>query len=72
MKKQKFIIRYDDNTEWCYLTRVEENKVAQISKTYSAGVIEFETREEAETVLSKLLHPSGNKLKYAEVIPVYN
>ena len=66
----KAIIRYADNTEWCYPTRIDNNQVKQVSKTYSTGVIEFESKEEAEKIASNLLHPSGNPLKNFEIIPV--
>lgn len=72
----KYIIEFIDEGERNYICRYDADyKITQTSKSYSAGVIEFDTMDEAEKVAKKLRHDSGALLsklnKGATVIQVH-
>lgn len=63
----KAIIKLDFNSQSSYVTRIDNNKITQVSNTYCSGVIEFENKKSAELQASKLKLKKGLVISILEV-----
>lgn len=67
---KNYIIKIEFNSQRSYVTRIEGNKLVQVSNTYSNGVIEFASKEEAETVSNNLKLQNGKKVLGCQIVEV--